>query len=148
MKSRIQIEGFENQVIEVEHPGLFNNARILVNGSSASTVKRNEFILKRSDGRETVVKIKPSVFSDALSLQVDGKTTRIVEPLPWYQYLLSCVPVIFIFLSPVGWLITSGLILANMRIFRSKMSQPLKYVVVLAIGFVSPVLYLILFPSG
>jgi hypothetical protein len=143
MKYTVQLEGFENQAIEVDPPGLFKSANIFINGSPASTKKKGEFILKRNDGTDVVVKVKQSLFYDAPSLQIEGKTIHILEPLPWYQYLLSSVPIIFVAGGLVGALIGIGLIVANVRIFRSKMSQPLKYLAVLAISFVLPVLYLI-----
>ncbi|MCG2787361.1 MAG: hypothetical protein L6461_19910 [Anaerolineae bacterium] len=147
MKYTVQLEGFENQAIEVDPPGLFTSANIFINGSPASTKKNGEFILKRNDGVDVIAKVKPSFFYDAPSLQIEGKTIHILEPLAWYQYLLSSVPVIWAIGGLVAALIGIGLIVANIRIFRSKMNQLPKYLLVLFISFVLPVLYMMFLVS-
>jgi len=170
MKSSVELEGFENEIIEVDPRGLFRNASIFINGSPASTKKKGEFVLKRNDGAEVVAKAKQSFFYDAPSIQIEGKTIKIIKPLAWYQYLLSSVLIIFVFLigewliftlgselgtgtsfakglivSVIGGLVAAFIgiefINANIRIFHSKMRQPLKYLAVFAISCALPVLY-------
>jgi hypothetical protein len=143
MKYSLQIEGFEGQNIELDPPGFLKGASIFVNGSPVPKKKQGQFILRRIDGQEVIAKVKPSLFYDAPSVDVNGKIIRVVEPLAWYQYLLSSVPLILIVGGLLGALIAIGLIMANIKIFRSSLSTSLKYISVCALSFVVPCLYLL-----
>ena len=77
MKYPILLEGFDGQTIEVDPPGLLKAARIHVNGNAAPKGKRKgQFLLRRNDGREVTVKIRPSLFYDAPGLEVEGKVVK------------------------------------------------------------------------
>ena len=143
MKYSVQLEGFEGRTIEVEPPGFLSKSYIYLDGIPIAPIKKGQYLLKRSDGTTALAKVKQSLFYDAPSLNVDGKTIPIVEPLAWYQYVLSMGPIAFLLWGLVGALVAIGLISANVRIFRSKLSQPLKYLSVCAISFVLPVVSLL-----
>jgi hypothetical protein len=141
MKYTVHLEGFEDQHIEVEPPGFFSSSQMYVNGNTVVSMENGEYLLKRSDGPDVLVKVKQSFFYDAPSLQINGKTIHIIEPLAWYQYLLSSVPLVFLMWGFFGALIGIGLITMNVRIFHSKLSKPLQYLSVCAISFVVPVMF-------
>ena len=107
MRYSVQLEGFENQAIEVNSRGLFRNAIIIINGSPASTKNKGEFILKRDDGAKVIARVNQSFFHDAPSIQIEGKTIQINKPLAWYQYLLGSALIIFVFI--IGEFVAFGM---------------------------------------
>jgi hypothetical protein len=137
MKYAVYLEGFEGQAVELDPPGFLKGAKLFVNGRPAARGKKqNQFLAQRDDGREVLMRVKPSLFYDAPSLEVEGRTFHVVEPLAWYQYLMSSIPVVLVIGGLVGALISLGLIVANIRIFHSNLSQPLKYLLVLTLSLV------------
>src|SRR5690242_13299314 len=105
MKYALQIEGCEGQNIELDPPGFLKTASILVNGSPAPRKKPGQYLIRRNDGQEMIAKIKPSLFYDAPTVEVDGRTIRVLEPLAWYQYLLSVVPLVLLIGGLLGALV-------------------------------------------
>ena len=136
VRYRVELEGFEKQTIEVEPPRMFGGASIHVDGATVLR-RRGRHYLTRDDGREVAVTVKPSLFYDAPALEVDGQRIHIVEPLPWYQYLLSSVPLVLVVLGGiVGAFVAIALIMANVQTFRSERSTAAKYarVCLLSVG--------------
>ena len=102
-------------------------------------------VLQRNDGKQVVAIWKPQFLGlDVPQLIVDGKKVSLVEPLKWYQWLWGGLPVILIFIG--GMLgAFSGIIgfIINAKIFRSAMSDILKYVVSGVVSVLAVVTYFI-----
>ncbi len=96
-------------------------------------------MLKRDDGQEIPIKLKPSLFYDAPVLEAGGKNIQVVEPLAWYQYLLSSVPVVMVAYGIIGVLVGIVVIMGNIRVFRSERSTAAKYGLVCLLSFGVPV---------
>lgn len=131
MNYTANIEGFEGQNIEV-NVGFWAGPKLLVNGEPAQKgSKRGEMVLQRNDGKQVTAAWKPqSMGLDVSQLIVDGKAINLVEPLKWYQWVWGGWPVILVFtggaLGAIAGMIGFSI---NAKVFRTGMSDFLKYVV-------------------
>ena len=131
MDHKINIEGFEDKNIEVR-TSFWSGAKLLVNGKPAQKgKKRGEMILQNNDGKEVIATWKPQLLGlDLPQLGVDGKIVTLVEPLKWYQWVWGGWPLLLLFVGGALGAI-AGMIsfIINAKVFRSEMSEVLKYVV-------------------
>ena len=141
MQYPVQIEGFEGQSIVVQAPGFLAGPKLLVNGQPAAKgPKRNQLSLRRNDGMEAVVQWKPRALGlDVPQLLVDGQTVEVVESLKWYEWLWSALPLVLIFSGgAIGGLLGAIGLFANIKLFRSSLSNIVKYLatgaVIVAVG--------------
>lgn len=145
MKTPVVLEGFEGQTIEVQSPGFFSGPKLLVNGRPAAKgPKRNQMLVKRNDGTDVIASWKSQVF-DTPQLVVDGKTIQVVRPLKWYEWIVSALPILLVFiggaLGAIIGLIAFGI---NTQIIRTYSSGPLKYFLVILISGLAVIAYMIL----
>lgn len=139
------IEGFEGQQIEV-NVGFWSGPKLLVNGQPAPKgQKRGEMVLQRNDGRQVVASWKPQALGfDVPQLVVDGKAVNLVEPLKWYQWVWGGWPVLLLFFGGALGAIAGVLGFSiNAKIFRTEMSEVLKYVVTGAVSVLAVVAYFV-----
>jgi hypothetical protein len=152
MNYPVKLEGFEGQTIEVQPAGFFSVQKLLVNGQPASSgKKRGEMVLRRNDGQEVTATWKPQFAGlDIPQLVVEGKTIQVVEPLKWYEWAWSALPVALIFIGGALGGITGvvGLML-NAKVFRSDLNGFVKFaatgvvsLLAVAVYFVTAVLFL------
>lgn len=125
----ITLSGFEDRSLSVELPSLVTNGRLLVDGQVAPAAKqRGAYSLKRKNGKEVIVKLK-TTFPDPLpKLIVDGKVVRIGPPIPWYAWIWSAIPLIFVlgggFIGGALGGITATL---NIQLFRAPWTMPKRF---------------------
>jgi hypothetical protein len=141
----VNIEGFEGQQIEV-NVGFWSGPKLLVNGEPAPKGnKRGEMVLQRNDGRQVVATWKPQILGlDVPQLLVDGKAVNLIEPLKWYQWIWGGWPVVLLFvggaLGAIAGLVGFSI---NAKIFRTEMSEVLKYVVTGAVSVLAVLAYFV-----
>lgn len=139
------IEGFEGQRIEV-NVGFWSGPKLLVNGEPAPKgQKRGEMVLQRNDGRQVIASWKPQILGfDVPQLVVDGKAVNLVEPLKWYQWVWGGWPVILVFVGGALGAVAGVLGFSiNARVFRTEMSEILKYVITGAVSVLAVVAYFV-----
>lgn len=145
MSYTVNIEGFEGQQIEV-NVGFWSGPKLLVNGGPAPKGnKRGEMVLQRNDGRQVVATWKPQILGfDVPQLLVDGKAVNLIEPLKWYQWIWGGWPVVLLFvggaLGAIAGLVGFSI---NAKIFRTEMSEVLKYVVTGAVSVLAVLAYFV-----
>ena len=145
MKYPVNLDGFWGQNIEVQGPGLFSGAKLLVNGESAPKgTKRGEMLLQRNDGKQVVAKFKNS-FLDVPKLEVDGQVIQVVEPLKWYEWAWNAIPLLIIFSGGalpvlIGFIAFS----VNASLFRSQTNTIAKYGLTGLVSFVALLVFLAL----
>jgi len=147
MQYQVKIDGFESQTIQVQAPGLFSGAKLLVNGQPAPKgPKRNQMALRRDDGAEVVAVWKPRMLGlDVPQIAVDGKPIQVVEPLPWYQWLWSALPVLLVFAGgAIGAFAGVLALFVNLKVFRSSMNGAVKYLATAAASFTAVLVYFVL----
>lgn len=126
----VNIEGFEGQNIDAE-VSFWSGAKLFCNGEPAPKgKKRGEMLLKRNDGRQVIAAWKPQLFGlDVPQLIVDEKVIKIVEPLKWYQWVWSGLPIILVIRGgAIGGLAGALGFAINTRVFRSELSEFAKYI--------------------
>jgi hypothetical protein len=145
MGYKANIEGFEGQDIEIL-VSFWTGAKLLVNGEKAEKgPKRGQMLLKRNDGKEVIAIWKPKMFGfDVPQLEVDGKTVELAKPLTWQQWLFAGSPVVILLLGgALGAAIAMVGVYLNVKIFRSELSDVLKYVLALVVTAALIIGYLI-----
>lgn len=144
MQYPVQIEGFEDQMIEVKAPGLVAGPKLLVNGQPAAKgPKRNQFVLRRLDGSEAVAQWKPRLLGlDVPQLLVDGKTVEVAPSLQWYEWLWAALPLLLIFGGgAVGGFFGAMAFYTNIKLFRSSLGSVAKYAAAGAVLIAAGILY-------
>jgi hypothetical protein len=146
MNYTLTLNGFEGQVIEVQGGSAFAGPKLLVNGQPAPKgQKRGEMLLRRSDGTEVTAKWKP-VFKgwDTPQLDVGGQTITIVEPLKWYEWVWSALPLLLIFVGGLlGALAGAIAVTVNTKIFRTSLHVALRYALTALVSLVAVVAYVV-----
>lgn len=146
MRYKIEIEGFEGQNIEIETAGFFSGFKIFVNGVLAPKGnKRGEVILRKNDGSISIATWKQQMLGlDFPQLAVDGKIIKIVEPLKWYEYIWNGLPILLIFTGGfIGAFFGVIGFSSNIKIFRSTISTPFKFISTALVSGLTVVIYLI-----
>jgi hypothetical protein len=147
MNYPINIEGFEGQTLEMKPSGLWAGPQLLVNGQPAAKgPKRGQMLLRRNDGREVIATWKPQFMGlDVPRLDVDGKHVTVVEPLKWYAWVWSGLPILLIFvggaLGALAGIVAFGI---NTQIFRSSRNTGLKFILTAVVSLLAVAVYLAL----
>ena len=145
MEHPITIPGFEGQQITVKPAGMWKGAQLLVNGQPAPKgAKRGQMALRANDGREVIAKWKPQLL-DMPQLDVGGQTIKVVEPLKWYQYVWTGLPVLLVFVGgAIGAIIGILAFGINSSLFRSSNNPIVKYALTGLVSAVAVILYMVL----
>lgn len=143
MQHYIHAEGFEGRQLVVESAGFFSGPRLLLDGQPASKgPKRGQLLLRRNDGVNVIAQLR-GVFVDPIpQVTVDGKPIKIAEPLPWYVWVWSGLPLILLFLGgALGGGLGAVAMTINGRIFRAAMHSWLKFAITGAISLVTTLVF-------
>jgi len=130
MGYKVNAEGFEGQDIEIV-VSFWTGTKLLVNGEKAGKgLKRGQLLLKRNDGKEVIAMLKQKMLGlDVPQIEIDGKIIDLSKPLTWQQWLFAGSPVVVLFLGgALGAAIAIVGIYLNVKIFRSELSDVLKYI--------------------
>lgn len=134
----VKIVELPGRKVEVELPGVFSAATVFVDGQpAAKAAKRGQFLLRGADGRDSLIALKTSFLDPVPQVLWAGRTIRVVEPLTWYQWLWTGIPLILVFAGgAIGGALGGVTMVFNIRILRSDLSAILRYALValLSIG--------------
>jgi hypothetical protein len=135
MRYQVNLVGVSDRKVEVES-SVFGGAKLLVDGQPAPKgPKRSQFLVRGTDGHDSVVELKTSLPDPVPQVLWAGQTIRLEEPLKWYQWLWVGVPILLLFLGgAIGALVGAVAVTLNVRILRSSMSAIIRYA---ATAFVS-----------
>lgn len=137
----VKLKGFEGQKIEF-YPGLIAGPKLLIDGQEPPVdPHRGGMILTRSDGKTINATWKSQAFGmDVAQLVIDGKAVPLAQPLKWYHYLWAGWTVgLAAFGGILGAVIGVVVTWTNVRVFRTGLKTPLKYLltgIITAVGFV------------
>ena len=126
MELSIKYPGFENRNLSLRTAGFFAGAKVVIDNAEVKG-KGNVFLVRNNDGKEIEIKLKG--FLDPIPvLDIEGKKIRVVDPLKWYQYVWSGLPILMAF---GGGAIGGGLgfmaFWINARLFRSEKGAVTQY---------------------
>ena len=147
MQYPVQIEGFEDQSIEVKAPSLLSGPKLLVDGQPAPKgPKRNQMLLRQSDGTEKVASWQPRFGGmDVPDLVVDGQTITVVDSLKWYDWIWCALPMALIFVGGlIGAFVGFAGFFINSKLFRSSLNGAAKYLAGGAVSLAAVITYVIL----
>jgi len=144
MQYPFKIEGFDGHILAVTSDEFFSSPRLLIDGQpAASGQSRGEFILHNNTGSKMTAQLTSAYlgFDPVPKLSVDGKIIQIMEPLKWFVWVWSGIPLILFFYGGILGTLFGILAFAfNVRVFRSQRSNPEKYLQTAVISIVSAVL--------
>ena len=129
MRYQVNLEGISKHRIEVETPGALRGPRVLTDGQPAPKgKKRGQYLLRCDDGRESVAELKGFFLDPVPQVLWAGKKITLAEPLKWYQWIWSAVPIVLVFLGgAIGGAIGFVGTTLNVQILRSDMNGLLRY---------------------
>ena len=143
MQQYVHAEGFEGRQLVVESAGFFSGPRLMLDGQPAPKgPKRGQLLLRRNDGSDVIAQLR-GVFVDPIpQVTIDGKTIKIVEPLPWYVWLWGGLPILLLFVGgALGGGLGAAAMMINGRVFRTDMHGALKFTITGAISLVAVLLF-------
>jgi hypothetical protein len=145
MSYKANIAGFEGQEIEVK-VSFWTGSKLLVNGKPAQRgQKRGEMLLQRNDGRQVSATWKQQALGlDVPQLVVDGNLIKLVEPLKWYEWLWSGLPILLAFMGgALGAIAGMIAVYFNSKVFRSGLNGWLKYAASGMVSILAVIVYFI-----
>ena len=123
--------------IEVELAGIFSSPKLFVDEQPANKgAKRGEFLVRGTDGRDVLMGLKTSLDPVPQGLCA-GRTIRLADPLTWYQWLLTGIPLVLVFIGGALGGLLGGIAMAfNVRILRLDMTAVARYALaaILSVG--------------
>ncbi|HJZ49831.1 MAG TPA: hypothetical protein VKE41_21790 [Roseiflexaceae bacterium] len=143
MQHSVNVEGFEGRQLVVESAGFFSGPRLMLDGKPASKgPKRGQLLLRRNDGVDVIAQLRGLFVDPIPQVTVDGKTIKIAEPLPWYVWVWSGLPIVLLFMGgALGGGLGAVAMMINGRIFRSDMHGALKFAITGAISLVTALVF-------
>jgi hypothetical protein len=141
----INIPGFEDQKISVQLAGTVGAAKLFINDQPApSASKKGQYLLRRNDGTEVTAYFKGGFPNPIPVLMVDGQVIHIAKPLPWYQWVWICFPLVLVVLGgAIGGALGCLATAINMQIFQSQQNNVLKYVLSALVSMMAFVVFLV-----
>ena len=89
----LALEGFENQMVEVQDDIVFGRQKLLVNGEPVPKgAEKGEMLLTRDDGQQVTARWQKSGLRRH-TLEVDGKTVEVKRSALWWELLLVAIPI-------------------------------------------------------
>ena len=127
MNIPVILPGIEGQNLALCPAGMFAGAKLMLNGKPL-TKQNNFFFVKSNTGSTLAIKFKNRFLDPVPDLEVGGQTVTLVPPLQWYQYVWMGIPLVLIFLGGAIGGFCGGLAAGiSSRVFRSDLSDPMKY---------------------
>ncbi len=142
----IVIEGFEGHEIAVRSTPWGATSTLLFDGQPAPPgPRRNQYILTRADGTETLVKFRTSLFDPVPQVVVEGRVINVVPLLRWYEMAWCLLPLLLVFLPGLdGILLGFAGAWINTRLFRTERSPAQRYLLTAIVTLGAAALYLLL----
>jgi hypothetical protein len=143
MRYTVNLAGLADRKVEVES-SVFRAPRVLVDGQPAPKgPKRAQFLVRGTDGRDSVLELKTKVPDPVPQVLWAGQTIKLEESLKWYQWVWSGVPLLLLFLGgAIGGVVGGVAVTLNVRILRSRMSGTGRYAVTALVSVAAFGIYL------
>jgi hypothetical protein len=128
MRIEVHHPAFKRQHLSVETASsVFSGPKLLLNGAVVKK-KKGRYPVTSDSGAEKLVQMRYNLVDPVPTLKIDEQTVNLLEPLQWYEYAWSGLPILLIFAGgALGGLVGGAATIANGRIFRSNRGQLAKY---------------------
>jgi hypothetical protein len=141
----VRIPGMEGQNIALRPAGAITGAKLMLNGQPVAKEK-GFYQLRSNAGANVAVKLKGRLLDPIPNLVVGGQTIEVAPALTWAQYAWMSIPIVLVFIGGgIGGLCAGLAATASSRVFRSDLSDGLKYAVT---GMISLGAYLTYFVAA
>ncbi|MDC1106097.1 hypothetical protein OAT16_05285 [Prolixibacteraceae bacterium] len=132
MEYKINLPEMENADLKLTVP-FWGKARIFLNDREIE--KDNGVYKIFYGGNEASVTLKANFLDPVPTLLVNDKSLSLVEPIKWYEYVWSALPVILIFQGGfMGALLGITTFRFNTNVFRADKSVFMKYLLTLGLN--------------
>ena len=123
----VRLPGFEGQNVALRPAGALSGAKLVLNGQPVA--KQNGLFQLRSNTGSTMdVKFKNRFLDPIPNLEVGGQTIQLVPALAWYQYVWLALPLLLVFGGgAIGGFCGGLAAVSSSRVFRSDLSEGMKY---------------------
>jgi hypothetical protein len=103
-------------------------------------------VLRRNDGTDIIATWRPKVMGlDIPSLVVGDQVIDVIEPLKWYEWAWSGLPILLVFIGGALGALTGFIgFSANTKIFRTDYTSVLKFAVTAGISIIAVIVYFVL----
>jgi hypothetical protein len=127
MRIEVQHPSFKRQHLFVETASVFSGPKLLLNGAVVKKEK-GRYPVTSDSGAEKLIQMRYNLVDPVPSLKIDGEAVNLVEPLQWYEYAWSGLPILLVFAGGLlGGLVGGVATMANGRLFRSERGSIAKY---------------------
>lgn len=123
----VRLPGFEGQNVALRAASTFSGPKLMFNGQPV-TKQNGLFQLRSNAGSNMAVKFKNRFLDPIPNLEVGGQTIQLVPALAWYQYVWLSLPLLLMFGGgALGGFFGGLAAFSSSRVFRSDLSEGLKY---------------------
>jgi hypothetical protein len=128
MRIEVRHPAFKRQHLSVQTASsVFSSPKLLLNGAAVKKEK-GRYPVTSDSGAMKLVQMRYNLVDPVPTLKIDEQTVNLLEPLQWYEYAWSGLPILLVFAGgALGGLVGGAATIANGRIFRSERSSIAKY---------------------
>ena len=128
MRIEVRHPAFKRQHLSVETASsVFSGPKLLLNGMVVKKEK-GRYPAASDSGAVKLIQMRYNLIDPVPTLKIDEQTVNLLEPLQWYEYAWSGLPILLVFAGgALGGLVGGAATIANGRIFRSNKGQVAKY---------------------
>jgi len=127
MRIEVRHPAFKRQHLSVETASVFSGPKLLLNGAVVKKVK-GRYPVASDSGVEKLIQMRYNLVDPVPTLKIDGEAVNLLEPLQWYEYAWSGLPILLVFTGgALGGLVGGVATMANGRLFRSDRGSIAKY---------------------
>jgi hypothetical protein len=127
MRIQISHPEFKRQHLTLETASVFSGPKLLLNGMVVKKQK-GRYRVASDSGAEKLIQLKYNLVDPVPGIKIDGEGVNLVEPLQWYEYAWSGLPILLVLTGgALGGLVGGVATMANGRLFRSDRGAVAKY---------------------
>jgi hypothetical protein len=142
MRIEVQHLKFKSQRLSVETASSpFGGPKLLLNDMDVKREKRR-YAVTDDSGAQILIQMKGSLIDPVPTLVIDDEKVQLAEPLRWYEYAWSGMPILLMYVGgALGGLVGGVASIANGRIFRSERRTIEKYAMAGVISVTAVAIY-------
>lgn len=143
MEYPLQVDGFEGRRLAIVPAGMLSGTKLVIDGQPAPRGnKKHHYVLRRNNGMEVAAELKIPAFDPIPHLVIDNQIYRAVEPLKWYEWIITGLPLALIFVGgALGAVCGSIGFIINTRILRSESSVVRRYTLTAVVTVLTGAVY-------
>jgi hypothetical protein len=128
MRIEVRHPAFKRQQLSVETASsVFSGPKLKLNGVVVKK-ERGRYPVASDTGAEKLIQMRYNLIDPVPTLKIDGEAVNLLEPLQWYEYAWSGLPILLVFTGgALGGLVGGVATMANGRLFRSDRGSIAKY---------------------